>query len=113
MQVAVDIVHEVIEVDVVAVGQIVLSRTVFGRHVMAVGANEEVAREPLLKLLTDEDEESLRIKNRIAEGRTNRVSDRWIMLNGPTSGLVHINNDCAALGKQFGYRALAAAKYAG
>lgn len=31
-------------------------------------ANEEVAREPLLKLLTDEDEESLRIKNRIADG---------------------------------------------
>jgi hypothetical protein len=30
--------------------------------------NEEIAREPLLKLLIDEDEESLRIKNRIADG---------------------------------------------
>lgn len=30
--------------------------------------DEAVAREPLLKLLTDEDEESLRLKNRIADG---------------------------------------------
>lgn len=38
--------------------------------------NDEVAREPLLKLLIDEEEESLRLKNRVAEGF---VEQGWVV----------------------------------